>query len=83
MKNKYPVFIPTKGRYETPITIKMFQEHNIDFKIVIEKQEFEQYSKIVDKSKILDYKVSCLSDAVFNGQNGFKILIQKFAQDGF
>lgn len=53
MKNRYPIFIPTKGRYETPITIKMFQSHNVDFKIVIEKQEYEQYCKVVDKSKIL------------------------------
>jgi hypothetical protein len=53
MKNKYPIFIPTKGRDKTPITIKMFQQHNVDFKIVVEKQEYEQYCKVVDKSKIL------------------------------
>jgi len=53
MRNKYPIFIPTKGRYNTPMTIKMFQSHNVDFRIVIEKQEYEQYSKIIDKSKII------------------------------
>ena len=53
MKNKYPVFIPTKGRYKTPQTINMFKKHNVDFKIVIEKQEFNEYLKIVDKSQIL------------------------------
>lgn len=53
MKNKYPIFIPTKGRYATPITINMFKSHGVKFKIVIEKQEYEQYSKIVDKSDII------------------------------
>lgn len=53
MKNKYPIFIPTKGRFKTPQTINMFKSHNVDFRIVIEKQEYEQYSKIVDKSKII------------------------------
>jgi hypothetical protein len=53
MKNKYPVFIPTKGRHQTPMTINMFNAHNVEFRIVIEKQEYEQYSKVVDKDKIL------------------------------
>lgn len=53
MKNRYPVFIPTKSRYDTPITINMFKAHGVNFKIVIEKQEYDKYSKIVDKSNIL------------------------------
>lgn len=53
MKNRYPIFIPTKGRYNTPLTINMFDAHRVDYKIVIEKQEYEQYSKVVDKSKII------------------------------
>jgi len=53
MKNKYPVFIPTKGRYKNYKTIKMFLYQNVDFKIVIEKQEYKQYLKIVDKKNII------------------------------
>ena len=53
MKNKYPIFIPTKGRYETPITINMFKSMNVDFTIVVEPQEFKEYSKIVDQKHIL------------------------------
>jgi len=51
--NKYPVFIPTKGRYEKPLTISMFNKLNINYKIVIEKQELEQYKKIVDEKNII------------------------------
>lgn len=53
MKNKYPVFIPTKGRSKTPITINMFKRQGVDFKIVIESQEYNDYKKIVDKKNIL------------------------------
>lgn len=53
MKNKYPIFIPTKGRYETPITINMFKRHKVDFKIVIEQQEYEKYLNVVNKEQIL------------------------------
>lgn len=53
MKNKYPVFIPTKGRFNSPQTINMFKSHKIDFKIVIEQQEYSQYCKIVDKNNII------------------------------
>lgn len=54
MKNRYPVFIPTKGRYN-PFkgTIQMFKEHGVSFRIVIEKQEYSQYSKIVTPKDIL------------------------------
>ena len=53
MKNKYPIFIPTKGRYQNPLTIKMFQKHRVDFTIVVEKHEYNEYLKIVDKNNIL------------------------------
>lgn len=53
MKNKYPIFIPTKGRYQNPLTIKMFQKHRVDFTIVIEEQEYDEYCKIVDSNNIL------------------------------
>lgn len=53
MKNKYPIFIPTKGRYKTPQTVNMFNLHKVDYKIVIEEQEYKNYSKIVDRDKIL------------------------------
>ncbi len=50
---KYPVFIPTKNRYDSRFTIKSFQNMNIPFTIVIEKQEYEQYRQYVNKNQIL------------------------------
>jgi hypothetical protein len=53
MKNKYPIFIPTKGRASTPQTIKMFQSQGVDFTIVVEPQEYVEYAKLVSKDKII------------------------------
>lgn len=50
---RYPIFVPTKGRYQTPYTIRAFQEIGLDFRAVIEEQELAAYSKVLDKNKIL------------------------------
>lgn len=53
MNPKYPIFIPTKGRYESALTIKAFQAINVPFKIVIEEQEYKEYVKLVSPENII------------------------------
>lgn len=53
MNPKYPIFIPTKNRYKTPYTINEFKRINVPFKIVIEKQEHEQYRNLVNEKDII------------------------------
>lgn len=53
MNPEYPIFIPTKGRSKTPHTIKALSRINVPFKIVVEKQEYKQYSGIIDKKSII------------------------------
>jgi hypothetical protein len=50
---KYPIFIPTKGRYDKPLTIRAFDEIGVPYKIVIEQQEYDEYSRIVDEDRII------------------------------
>lgn len=52
-KNKYPIFIPTKGRHESRLTIKLFQRLGIDFTIVVEPQQLNDYLPFVNKEQIL------------------------------
>lgn len=48
---KYPIYIVSKGRSQNFQTPKIFLKHNIDFKIVVEPQEYEAYcSKIPPKN---------------------------------
>lgn len=52
-KNKYPIYIISKGRYEKRYTSKYLEWIGVDYKIVIEPQEYEQYNQYIDGSKIL------------------------------
>lgn len=53
MNPEFPVFVPTKGRYTTLYTIKALERLEIPYHAVIEKQEYEHYTKAVDKKKII------------------------------
>jgi hypothetical protein len=53
IKPKYPIYIISKGRYEKRMTSKYLEASKINYKIVIEPQEYEQYSAVIDPKKIL------------------------------
>lgn len=54
MNPKYPVFIPTKGRWETLHTIKAFEAISIPFHPVVVPEEHEHYARVVaDPSRII------------------------------
>lgn len=53
MNPKYPVYIPSKGRWESRLTSKALERIGIPYHIVIESQEYEQYASVIDPRKIL------------------------------
>ncbi len=53
MNPKYPLYIPSKGRWESRLTSKALEIMNVPYFIVIEEQEYKQYSNVIDKKKIL------------------------------
>jgi hypothetical protein len=53
MKNKYPIYVPTKGRFDTRKTVKALLQMGADFRIVIEPQEVDLYRTILDDRQIL------------------------------
>ena len=51
---QYPVYIPSKGRWETPYTIRTFEALGVPFHVVVEPQEVEAYSRVVkDPASVL------------------------------
>ena len=52
-KNKYPIYVPTKGRFESRKTIKALLLLGADFRAVIEPQELELYSTILNENQIV------------------------------
>ena len=52
-KPRFPVYIISKGRWKRRPTVKTFEENLIDYYIVVEKEEYYNYAKHIDKNKIL------------------------------
>lgn len=52
-KTKYPIYIISKGRWEKRLTSKALEKLKVEYRIVVEPQEFENYSSVIDKNKIL------------------------------
>lgn len=53
MVPKYPIFIPSKGRWESRLTSKEFERLGIPYSIVVEPQEYESYAGVIDCKKII------------------------------
>lgn len=50
---KYPIYVPTKGRWESLLTIKALERINVPYKAVIEKEEYNDYASVMSPEKIL------------------------------
>lgn len=53
MNPKYPIYIPTKNRWESRLTSKALEKMSVPYYIVIEPQEYDKYTAVIDSKKIL------------------------------
>lgn len=53
MRNKYPIYIISKGRWDSRLTAKALDEMKQPYRIVVEPKEYDLYAKFIDKSKII------------------------------
>jgi len=53
MNPKYPVYIISKGRWESRLTSKELDRINVPYHIVIEPQEYDSYAAVINPDKIL------------------------------
>lgn len=51
--NTYPIYVISKGRYALRLTGKALDKLGIDYRMVVEPQEAEQYAAVMDATKIL------------------------------
>ena len=66
---KYPIYIISKGRWENRLTSRALEKLNVPYYIVIEPQEFDEYSKYIDKEKILVLPFSNLGQGSIPARN--------------
>jgi len=69
MNPKYPVYIISKGRWESRLTAKALDAIGVPFRIVIEPQECDQYAAVIDKAKILVLPFSNLGQGSIPARN--------------
>ena len=53
MKPKYPLYIPSKGRSDSRLTVKSLERMGVDYNIVVEGQEYDDYARVIDEKKII------------------------------
>ena len=53
MKPKYPLYIPSKGRSESRLTVKALERMGVDYNIVVEDHDYDNYAKVIDEKKII------------------------------
>jgi len=53
MNPSYPVYIISKGRWESRLTSKALERIQVPYRIVIEPQEYDNYAAVIDERKIL------------------------------
>jgi hypothetical protein len=69
MNPKYPVYVISKGRWESRLTVKALAERNIPHRVVIEPQEYEQYAAVMPKENLLVLPFSNLGQGSIPARN--------------
>ncbi len=56
---RFPIFIPSKGRFKTNMTANCLEAMGMDFYVVVEPQEFDLYAENLDKKRLIVLDMSC------------------------
>lgn len=65
----YPVYIISKGRWESRLTSRVLDRMNVPYHIVIEPQEFDNYAQYIDPNKIFVLPFSNLDQGSIPARN--------------
>ncbi len=69
MNPSYPVYVISKGRWESRLTVKSLEQRAIPYHLVIEPQEYDQYAAVIDPSNILVLPFSNLGQGSIPARN--------------
>lgn len=53
MNPQFPIYIPSKGRHESRLTMKVLDKLGVPYRVVVEEQEHAAYAAVIDKRKLL------------------------------
>lgn len=66
---RYPVYVISKGRWESRLTVKALEAVGISHRVVVEPQEIEQYAAVIDRTKLLVLPFSNLGQGSIPARN--------------
>jgi hypothetical protein len=66
---QYPIYIISKGRWESRLTSKALELISVPYHIVVEPQEYDNYASVIDKNKILVLPFSNLGQGGIPARN--------------
>ena len=69
MNPRYPIYIISKGRWESRLTSRALEEIRVPYRIVIEPQEYDDYAAVIDSKKILTLPFSNLGQGGIPARN--------------
>jgi len=69
MNPNYPVYIISKGRWESRLTSNALEIMNVPYHIVIEPQEYDDYAAVINPKKILILPFSNLGQGGIPARN--------------
>jgi len=53
MNPKHPIYIVSKGRWDSRLTSKALEAMGVPYYIIVEQNEYEKYAEFISKKKIL------------------------------
>lgn len=53
IRPRYPIFIPSKGRWEYRWTMKAFDNIGVDYQVVVEPQQFDNYAEYIPVDRLI------------------------------
>jgi len=66
---RYPIYIVSKGRWESRLTARALERIKVPYHIVVEPQELKAYAKVIDQKKILVLPFSNLGKGSIPARN--------------
>ena len=69
MNPQYPIYIISKNRWKTPLTAISLDEMRVPYRIAVEESEYDNYSSVIDRSKILVLPFSDLKKGSIPARN--------------
>lgn len=66
---KYPIYIISKGRWESRLTSKALEKMSVPYHIVVEPQEYDNYAEVINPEKIYVLPFSNLGQGSIPARN--------------